>query len=79
MANCREIEAKLAEYVDGLQAGAERAIVESHLQSCPPCRARAAGERAAHDLVSATAVPRNAGSPARPRLCSRGRRGCDSR
>jgi anti-sigma factor RsiW len=53
MANCREIEAKLAEYVDGLQADAERAAVESHLQSCPPCRARADGERAAHDLVCA--------------------------
>jgi anti-sigma factor RsiW len=53
MANCREIEAKLAEYVDGHQAEAERAAVESHLQSCPPCRTRAAGERAAHDLVCA--------------------------
>jgi anti-sigma factor RsiW len=53
MANCREIEAKLAEYVDGLQADAERAAVESHLQSCPPCRARATGERAAHALVCA--------------------------
>ena len=51
MANCREIEAKLAEYVDGVQADTERAAVESHLQSCPACRARAAGERAAHDLV----------------------------
>jgi anti-sigma factor RsiW len=53
MANCREIETKLAEYVDGLQPDAERAAVESHLQSCPPCRARAAGERVAHDLVCA--------------------------
>jgi anti-sigma factor RsiW len=53
MANCREIEAKLAEYVDGQQAEAERAAVESHLQSCPPCRTRAAGERAAHDLICA--------------------------
>ena len=53
MANCREIEAKLAEYVDGHQAEAERAAVERHLQSCPPCRTRAAGERAAHDLVCA--------------------------
>jgi anti-sigma factor RsiW len=53
MANCREIEAKLAEYVDGLQADAERTAVDNHLQSCPPCRARAAGEQAAHDLVCA--------------------------
>lgn len=53
MANCREIEAKLAEYVDGHQAESERAAVERHLQSCPPCRTRAAGERTAHDLVCA--------------------------
>jgi anti-sigma factor RsiW len=53
MANCREIEAKLAEYVDGHQAEAERAAVERHLQSCPPCRTRAAGERTVHDLVCA--------------------------
>ena len=53
MANCREIEAKLAEYVDGQQAETERAAVDSHLQSCPPCRTRAAGERAAHDLICA--------------------------
>ena len=51
MANCREIEAKLAEYVEGRQAETERAAVDSHLQSCPPCRTRAAGERAAHDLL----------------------------
>jgi anti-sigma factor RsiW len=51
MANCREIEAKLAEYVDGQQAEADRAAIDSHLQSCPPCRTRAAGERAAHDLL----------------------------
>ena len=51
MCNCRDIEAKLAEYVDGTQPPAERAAVESHIQSCPPCRARAAGERAAHTLV----------------------------
>jgi len=53
MANCREIEAKLAEYVDGQQAETERAAVDSHLQSCPPCRTRAAGERAAHELLCA--------------------------
>jgi anti-sigma factor RsiW len=53
MANCREIEDKLAEYVDGLQADAERAAVDSHLEACPRCRARAAGERAVHDLVCA--------------------------
>src|SRR5215207_1622928 len=53
MANCREIEAKLAEYVDGHQAETDRAAIDSHLESCPPCRTRAAGERAAHDLLCA--------------------------
>ena len=53
MANCREIEEKLAEYIDGEQAAAERAAVDAHLETCPPCRSRAVGERAAHDLICA--------------------------
>jgi anti-sigma factor RsiW len=67
MANCREIEAKLAEYVDGQQAEDERAAVESHLQACPPCRTRAAGERAAHDLVCARRDTLRATAPGRLR------------
>jgi anti-sigma factor RsiW len=51
MATCREIEAKLAEYVEGEQPSTERAAVDAHLQSCPPCRTRAVGERAAHELI----------------------------
>jgi len=51
MANCREIEEKLAEYVDGEQTAPDRAAMEAHLEACPPCRTRAAAERAAHDLV----------------------------
>lgn len=51
MATCREIEAKLAEYVDGEQPATERAAVDSHLQACPPCRTRAEGERAAYQLM----------------------------
>ena len=53
MADCRDIESKLAEYVDGEQSGPERAGVETHLEKCPPCRTRAASERAVHDLVGA--------------------------
>ena len=53
MATCREIEAKLAEYVDGEQPSTERAAVDAHLQACPPCRSRAVGERVAHDLICA--------------------------
>ena len=51
MATCREIEPKLAEYVDGEQPATDRAAVDAHLQSCPPCRSRASGERAVHDLL----------------------------
>lgn len=53
MANCRDVESKLAEYVDAEQPGPERQAIEAHLQACPSCRARASGERAAHDLVCA--------------------------
>jgi anti-sigma factor RsiW len=51
MANCREIQERLAEYIDGAQAAPERAAVEAHLEACPPCRTRAAAERIARDLV----------------------------
>ena len=51
MANCREIEQQLAAYVDGEDGAAERGTVEAHLQRCPSCRARAAAERASHDLL----------------------------
>ena len=51
MCNCRDIEPKLAEYVDGTQPLSDRAAVDAHLESCPPCRARATGEHAARTLV----------------------------
>ena len=53
MCNCRDIEPKLAEYVEGTQPLSERAAVDAHLESCSHCRARAGGERAAHALVCA--------------------------
>ncbi len=48
---CREIEALLAPYVDGEAAPQDRASVDAHLRACPPCRDRAAGERAARDVL----------------------------
>ena len=51
MADCRDIESKLAAYIDRDQPAADRLAVEMHLRSCPPCRTRALGEQAAHDLV----------------------------
>ena len=51
MANCQDIEPQLTAYVDGEVAAADRGRVESHLQRCPPCRARVASERATHELL----------------------------
>jgi anti-sigma factor RsiW len=53
MANCEEIEASLAAYVEGQCAPAERAGVDAHLGACPPCRARVASERVTHELLRA--------------------------
>jgi anti-sigma factor RsiW len=47
---CREVEQHFAAYVEGTP-GSESGAVESHLQRCPPCRARLAAERAAHELL----------------------------
>jgi len=56
MANCREIESKLAAYVDRDQPAADRLAVEMHLRACPACRSRALGEQAVHDLVCSRRV-----------------------
>ena len=52
MGDCREIESQLAAYVDGEVGLFERGRVEAHLDRCPPCRARAATQRTAHQLVA---------------------------
>jgi anti-sigma factor RsiW len=51
--DCRELEAVLAPYVDGESDARVRASVEAHLDHCPPCRDRVAGERAARDVLAA--------------------------
>ena len=53
MANCREIEERLAAYVDGEVAAPDRSTIDAHLERCPPCRTRAAAERATHELLLA--------------------------
>jgi anti-sigma factor RsiW len=50
---CRELDAVLAPYIDGESGAAERASVEAHLERCPPCRDRVAGERAAREVLRA--------------------------
>jgi anti-sigma factor RsiW len=53
MANCHEIEPKLAAYIDRDQPAADRMAVEVHLRACPVCRSRVVAEQAVHDLVCA--------------------------
>ena len=52
-ARCRELEPLFASYVDEEAAPTERATVDAHINACPPCRDRLAGERAARDVVRA--------------------------
>jgi anti-sigma factor RsiW len=51
--DCRELDAMLAPYVDGESQAQDCASIEAHLQRCPPCRERVAGERAARDVLHA--------------------------
>jgi anti-sigma factor RsiW len=51
MPNCRDIESKLAGYIDREQPAADRLAVEAHLSTCPSCRARALSEQTAHQLL----------------------------
>ncbi len=53
MSKCRDLEPLLAAYVDGEAPVAERATIDAHIQRCPPCRARIAGEQTAHDVLRA--------------------------
>jgi predicted anti-sigma-YlaC factor YlaD len=54
--NCRDVEARLDDFVDGTLPAADRAAVTLHLESCPSCRAAEAGVRAL--AARATALPR---------------------
>jgi anti-sigma factor RsiW len=53
MSDCHEIEALLAVYVDGEAGESQRAGVDAHMQRCPPCRSRLAGEQAARAVLVA--------------------------
>ena len=53
MPSCREFDALVTPYIDGEATAAERAVVESHLAACPPCRHRAAAETAARQTLRA--------------------------
>lgn len=49
--NCRDLEARLAPYVDGEEPPATRRAIDAHLDACPPCREYAEAEASARDLV----------------------------
>jgi anti-sigma factor RsiW len=53
MRNCDEIEPLFAPYVDGEVKPQEHATVHAHLEACPRCRERVAGERAAREVLRA--------------------------
>jgi anti-sigma factor RsiW len=56
MNSCREVEPLFAPYVDGDVAPADRARMDAHLQACPRCRDRVAGEQAAREAVHVCAT-----------------------
>jgi anti-sigma factor RsiW len=51
MPSCREVDSLVTPYIDGEATAAERAVVDAHLMSCPPCRHRAAVEAAARETL----------------------------
>jgi anti-sigma factor RsiW len=53
MSKCQDLEPLLAPYVDGATPAGERAAVEAHLNRCPPCRERVAGQRVAREVIVA--------------------------
>lgn len=50
---CQDAEALFAPYVDGEAAAPDKVRLDAHLQACPPCRDRVAGERSAREIVRA--------------------------
>lgn len=53
MSKCQDLEPLLASYVDGEAPTDARASVDAHLDRCPTCRDRVAGERAARTVLTA--------------------------
>jgi anti-sigma factor RsiW len=74
MATCKDIESKLAAYVDRDQPAADRVAVETHLRACPECRTRAQAEQAIHELVCSRRMALRGCAPAGLRRRCAGRR-----
>jgi len=67
MPDCRDIEPALASYVEGECPLPECSRVDAHLDACPVCRTRVAGERAARELLQARRDQLRGCAPARLR------------
>lgn len=53
--DCSQLEVLAVDYVDGVAAPAERAAVETHLDTCPACREWIADQRAVLALIERAA------------------------
>jgi anti-sigma factor RsiW len=53
MTTCQDLEPLFTPYVDGEATAEQRAAIEAHLAACPSCRACAAAEAQARQLVKA--------------------------
>src|SRR5689334_20449449 len=49
--SCRDLEERLAPYVDDEIAPDARRAAEAHMDACPPCRGRMVSERVVRDIV----------------------------
>jgi anti-sigma factor RsiW len=75
MDDCRDIESRLAAYIDRDQPAADRLAVQMHLRHCPSCRHRALREQAAHELVCSRRLALRGCAPSGLRSrCARQRR-----
>ena len=60
---CRDLDERLAAYVDGDAPPAARRPVDEHLSACPACRERMEAERAAHQLLHDSRVRLRVAAP----------------
>jgi anti-sigma factor RsiW len=51
---CRDVDERLAPYVDDESSAEERRDIDAHLSGCPPCRRHYEAERTARDLLHAS-------------------------
>jgi anti-sigma factor RsiW len=71
MADCRELEPLFAAYVDGEAPPADRAAIDAHVRTCPPCAERLACEAdVRRALASRRGQLRAAASDALRRRCA---------